>query len=205
MSKSTSVIWPAVIVVMIAGCATIDEPDRTEFLSDYSNLEEISENHLLYDSGNLGDYSKFIIEPIALLNRQAEEDQVFTYEQLEELREYYRVEITSAIVKDDGYQLTSLSGPGTAKIRVAITDVDNTIGALNVLIYTKVTGAGLGGAAIEGEIVDAQSGEQIMAVTRWGTGSRVLRAGLTETGDAKIVVDRWAEELRGRFDESHNR
>jgi len=81
--------------------------------------------------------------------------------------------------------------------------VDDTIGALNISIYTKITGAGLGGAAMEGEMVDSMTGEQIAAASRWGSGSRILRAGFTHTGDAKILMDRWAKDLRKSIDEAH--
>jgi hypothetical protein len=58
---------------------------------------------------------------------------------------------------------------------------------------------------MEGELVDSVTGEQIGAVIRWGSGSRILRAGFTHTGDAKIVIDRWAKSLRVRIDEAHGR
>jgi len=113
--------------------------------------------------------------------------------------------VRKALIEDDGYQVVEVPGPGTATIRIGITDVDDTIGALNVTIYTKITGAGLGGAAMEGEILDSVTGEQIGAVIRWGSGSRIFRAGFTHTGDAKIVIDRWAKNLRQTIDEAHGR
>ena len=56
---------------------------------------------------------------------------------------------------------------------------------------------------MEGEVVDSVTGEQIAAVIRWGSGSRLLRAGFTHTGDAKILMNRWAKDLRERIDEEH--
>jgi len=76
---------------------------------------------------------------------------------------------------------------------------------LNLTIYTKITGAGLGGAAMEGELVDSMTGEQLAAVSQWGSGSRILRAGFSHTGDAKILMDRWAKALRKMIDEAHGR
>jgi len=190
---------------MIGGCATVQDPGQSGFLSDYSRLEEVAENHLVYDSGNLGNYSKFIIEPIAMLYRQPEEKRVFDDEELEDLQAHFATKVHKALTEDDGYQVVEVPGSGTARIHIAITDVDDTIGALNITIYTKITGAGLGGAAMEGEVVDSVTGEQIAAVIRWGSGSRVLRAGFTHTGDAKIVIDRWAKNLRQRIDEAHGR
>ncbi len=163
---------------------------RRGFLSDYSKLEEIDANQLLYDSGNMGNYSKFIIEPIAMLYRQPEEKRIFDDEELEGLQAHFKTAIIEALTEDDGFQVVELAGPGTARIHLGITAVDDTIGALNISIYTKITGAGLGGAAFEGEVVDSITGEQIAAVSRWGSGSRYLRAGFTHTGDAKILMDR---------------
>jgi hypothetical protein len=96
-------------------------------------------------------------------------------------------------------------GPGVARFRIGLTDVEKTIGVLNVAIYTKVTGLGLGGASAEGELVDSVTGEQLAAMVRWGTGSRVLRAGLTHMGDAKIAIEKWTKDLRELLDEQHNK
>ena len=195
----------AILGALAAGCATVQDPGQAGFLSDYSNLEEIDANHLVYDSGNLGDYSKFIIEPVALVYRQAKEKQVFTDEELEDLQTHFATKVREALTEDDGYQVVEANAPGTARLRIGITDVDDTIGVLNLSIYTKITGAGLGGAAMEGEMVDSVTGVQIVAVIRWGSGSRIGRAGFTHTGDAKIVINRWVKDLRERIDEVHGR
>ncbi len=195
----------AILGALAAGCATVQDPGQAGFLSDYSNLEEVDANHLVYVSGNMGNYSKFIIEPIAMLYRQPEEKRVFDDEELEDLQAHFATKVRKALIEDDGYQVVEVPGAGTATLRIGITDVDDTIGVLNISIYTKITGAGLGGAAFEGEVVDSMTGEQIAAVSRWGSGSRVLRAGFTHTGDAKIVIDRWAKDLRERIDEAHGR
>ena len=203
MQVIKAICFGAIISTMAAGCATVQDPGQKGFLSDYSKLVEIKENHLVYDSGNFGNYSKFIIEPVAMLYSQPEEKRVFDDEELEDLQAYFATKVREALIKDDAYQVVEVPGPGTATLRIGITDVDDTIGALNISIYTKITGAGLGGAAMEGELVDSVTGEQIGAVIRWGSGSRILRAGYTHTGDAKIVIGRWAKDLRQRIDEAH--
>ncbi len=197
--------FAAILSTMVGGCATVQDPGQSGFISDYSRLEEIAENHLVYDSGNIGNYSKFIIEPVEMLYRQPEEKRVFDDEELEDLQAHFATKVRKALTEDEGYQVVEVPGTGTATLRIGITDVDETIGALNVAIYTKITGAGLGGAAMEGEVVDSVTGEQIAAVIRWGSGSRIMRAGFTHTGDAKIVMDRWAKGLRERIDQAHGR
>ena len=203
MQVIKAICFGAIISTIAAGCATVQDPGQKGFLSDYSQLEEIEENHLVYDSGNFGNYSKFIIEPVAMLYRQPEEKRVFDDEELDDLQAHFATKVRKALIEDDGYQVVEVPGAGTATLRIGITDVDDTIGVLNITIYTKITGAGLGGAAMEGEVVDSVTGEQIGVVIRWGSGSRILRAGFTHTGDAKIVIDRWAKDLRQRIDEAH--
>ncbi len=196
------IYFGAILGALAAGCATVQDPGQAGFLSDYSNLEEVNENHLVYVSGNAGNYSKFIIDPVAMLYRQPEEKRIFSDE---DLQVHFKTAVIEALTEDDGYPVVEVAGPGTARLRIGITDVDDTIGALNITIYTKITGAGLGGAAFEGELVDSMTGEQIAAVSRWGSGSRIFRAGFTHTGDAKILMDRWAKNLRERIDEAHGR
>ncbi len=204
MTKVIKVIFfGAILGALAAACATVQDPGQAGFLSDYSNLEEVNENHLVYLSGNAGNYSKFIVDPVAMRYGQPEEKRIFSDEELEDLQVHFKTAVIEALTEDDGYQVVEVAGPGTARLRIGITDVDDTIGALNITIYTKITGAGLGGAAMEGEVVDSMTGEQIAAVSRWGSGSRILRAGFTHTGDAKIVIDRWAKDLRERIDEAH--
>jgi len=195
----------AILSVLATSCATVQHPGHAGFLSDYSKLEEIDENRLYYDGGNAGNYSKFIIEPIAMVYSQPEEKRVFDDDELENLQTHFQEAVREALTEDNGYQVVESPGPGTARLHIGITDVDDTIGALNISIYTKITGAGLGGAAFEGEIVDSVTGVQIAAVIRWGSGSRILRAGFTHTGDAKILMDRWADHLRDRIDKAHGR
>jgi hypothetical protein len=190
--------------ILLCACATpVSEQDQSGFLSDYSKLERIDDSMLQFIDGTAGDYSSFIIEPIVMAFRQAPDEQVFTDEELDELAAYYEEAVVDALSEDDGYPIVVDSAPGVARIRIGITDVEETIGVLNISIYTKITGLGLGGASFEGEIVDSVTGKQLAAAVRWGTGSRILKAGITHMGDAKIAINRWAKDLRAQVDEAH--
>ena len=205
MTSRKSVFWGLAAILFTAGCAGVEQAEYTGFLSDYSNLEELEEGHLFYSAGKSGNYDKFIIDPVVLLFTPNEVDPHFTDEELLELQEYFKDEVTKEFTRDNGYEVVARPGPRTARIRMGLTDVKRTIGALNVTIYTKVTGAGIGGASAEGEMLDSMSGEQLAAAIRWGGGSRVLKAGFTEMGDAKIAIDRWAKDLRTLMDKAHGR
>ena len=135
--------------------------------------------------------------------RHPPDKQIFTDEELSELTAFYDQAVKEALSRDEGYPIVELPGPGV--VRIGITDVEETIGILNISIYTKITGLGLGGASFEGEIVDSVTGKQLAATVRWGTGSRILKAGITHMGDAKIAINRWAKDLRAQVDEAHGR
>ena len=193
--------------VLLCACASppVSEIDQSGFLSDYSKLEKIDDNMLRFVDESAGDYSSFIVEPIVITFRQAPDEQVFTDEELSEITEYYDEAVIEALSKDEGYPIVEYPGPGVARLRIGITNVEETIGLLNLSIYTKITGLGLGGASFDGELVDSITGKQLAAVVRWGTGSRILKAGITHMGDAKIAIDRWAKDLRAQIDEANAR
>lgn len=192
----------AIAALAACGCATTGQPESSGFLSDYSNLTQIGKDHLFYSAGKSAQYRKFIVEPVTVLFTP-DQNSAFDVNELEELRLYFEGKIKDALTRDDGYELVTEPGPGVARLRVGLVDVKRTIGALNILLVTKATGAGIGGASAEGEMLDAQTGEQLAAAVRWGGGSRVLIAGFTSMGDAKIAIRRWTRDVRSMLDEAH--
>ncbi len=205
MNNFKTAILATISLAFAAGCAGVEQAEYTGFLSDYSNLEEKEEGFLFYTAGKSANYDKFIIEPVTLLFTPDEVDPHFSDDELLELQDYFRNAVVKEFERDNGYEIVAIPGPRTARIRMGITDVKRTIGALNITIYTKVTGAGIGGASAEGEMVDSVTGEQLAAAVRWGGGSRLLKAGFTEMGDAKIAINKWAKDLRTLMDQAHGR
>jgi hypothetical protein len=205
ITKFISVLVASPSFLCACTAPAVSEIDQSGFLSDYSRLEIIDDNMLRFVDEAAGDLSSFIIDPVVITFRQPPDKQVFTDEELSELAEYYEEAVIEALSKDEGYPIVEQPGPGVVRIRIGITNVEETIGVLNISIYTKITGLGLGGASFEGEIIDSVTGKQLAAVVRWGTGSRILKAGITHTGDAKIAINRWAKDLRAQIDEANGR
>ncbi len=204
--------WLAfLLIVAVGACATVDEPKQTGFLSDYSKLERDTDGQWRYSGPKTGEYSMFYIEPVAILFEQ-EDDPEFSPDELEQLKTDLVVRMSQRLSEDDGYEVVFGPGPGVASMRMGITDVDGSIAALNLSVYTRVTGAGLGGIAAEGELVDSMTGEQLAAAIRWGSGSRIMGRGtqvlkgeISKLADAKGVFDRWAKDMRKRIDAAHAR
>lgn len=192
----------------LAGCAApVKEQPRAGFISDYSALEQESENAYAFASDSLGAYRRFLIEPLEILidRSDSEEEAMFSDEELESLQVFFDEQLRTALTRDDGYEVVEEPGDGVARVRHGLTALDASTGALNISIFTKITGAGLGGAAMEGEVVDSVSGQQLSAAVQWGNGSRVLAAGITRLGDAKGQIKRWAKDLRRRIDDAHGK
>ncbi len=79
-------LWLAFLVITAVGaCATVDEPERTGFLGDYSKLERETDNQWRYVGPKIGEYSKFYIEPVALLF-EPKEDPEFSPDELEQMK-----------------------------------------------------------------------------------------------------------------------
>ena len=212
MIKQLSSFTSLVLAFVLAGCTTpVEEPDRAGFISDYSKLVmeedealELTEDEAYsYVNPDLVNYRVFIIEDITMLYEAEPDEREFTDEELQELADFAKDVLAEALTEDGVFKVVDEPGPGVALARMAITSVDETIGALNVSTYSKITGLGLGGASIEGEILDSVTGEQLFATIRWGGGSRVGRAGYSKTGDARIILTRWAKELREKLEEMH--
>ena len=190
---------------VIAGCATpVKEQEQSGFLGDYSRLQKTDDDAYVYDSDKLGNYSTFVIDPVALLFTQDAEKPEYTEEEMDEITRHMNTELSNALT-DAGYTTVSNAAPGVGRVRIGITKIDASVGAANILIYTKITGVGLGGIATEAELVDSITGEQITAGIRWGSGSRVLRAGLTKQGDPKILINKWVKAFIKRLDKAHGK
>ena len=165
-----------------------------------------SERHPLPISRTkVASYSQYrIVGPEILFDPKAGQTDKFTDEEIEEWTQYFRDRLSKALTENEGFSIVEDAGEGVATIRLAVTALDASLGLLNIAVTTKITGAGLGGAAMEGEMVDSLTGEQLGAWIRWGSGSRVARAGFTRLGDAKLQIDRWTKDMRQRIDAVQN-
>ena len=201
MSKRMVACLMLLCAVMIIGGCGPKKVASTGFLSDYSRLEPHSSTSLRYvDRGALGTYSSFIVDPVAA-RIYGEAKGKISAEDLQDIISYMH----AAIVRElsDRYTIAYRPGPGVARIRVAITDLKKSNPVLNTIPQTKLAGVGLGGASMEAELSDSQTGRQIAAAVESQLGERLSMAGITTWGDAKQVMDNWAKRLKKRLDEAN--
>jgi hypothetical protein len=188
------------LAVTLGGCAK--KAQQVGFLSTYKNLEPVSDNTLRYIGPNVGEYSKFIVDPITVKCYDKETAEKVKPEDVKHLEEFLYTEI----IKDkpaDRYEIVSTPGPGVARMRIAVTNLEKSTPALNILPWTKLTGVGLGQASVEMEAVDSQTGKQLAAAIVSDTGSRFSLSGLSKWGDVEGVMKDWAKRIWMRVDEAH--
>jgi hypothetical protein len=204
--KTTSVVMMLAIGIMViqCGCGGVEQ-SRTGFLSDYSRLQVVSDESYRYvDERALNKYSGFIVDEVQVhfftgaSAIEAKSKGKITEQELKDLTNYFHSVIVKAI-SDSGRRVVYRAGPGVARIRVALTDIKET-GALNILPQASLLGAGIGGAAMEAEVVDSVTGKQIGAVVESRKGSRVPFSNLGDWGTAKGVMDHWANRFKERLE-----
>jgi hypothetical protein len=204
--SSTRSALRILIVLMVAftlgGCnGGKNGPRTTGFLSDYSKLENASDSSMRYHAPRetIARYRAFIVDPVEVRFTPTDKSKV-TPDDLEHIAAYFRGKVIDVLSED--YQIVSQPGPNVARFRIALTDVSDSTWWLNVHPGTRLTGAGAGGAGVEGELVDSQTGEQLAALVETQAGSRIGFDGLSKVGDAKAVIDDWAKRVHKRLEEA---
>ncbi len=188
---SSSVTLLSIILcgVLLAGCKS--KTAHSGFLGDYSGLRASSEHKgaLVYKHPNLtlADYDKFMIDPILVHFAPNAKGTAIDPAKVKKVADYAAEQLRESLSKR--YKVVSAPGPGVLRLRVALTDIKKTIPAMNILPQTKLSGVGVGGASMEAEGIDSQSGERVLAVVDSGKGSfMAIKAGLDPLGHAKEVI-----------------
>jgi hypothetical protein len=209
MKKTCVLIMTIGILMTMCGCDSTPKAARTGFLSDYSRLRPASGGSYRYiNSQSLGKYSSFIVDTVdvhfhsASKARELKRKGEMTRQDIDDLTNYMHASILKAI-NEAGYNTVYERGPGVARIRVAITDIEKTNVLLSAIPTARIaSGAGVGGASMEAEIVDSMTGEQIGAVVRGQSGSRVPLSGLSDWGGAEHAMNEWAKQLKNRLQQA---
>ena len=178
------------------------------FLRDYSKLKPSPDvdGALSYENPSRGlkHYDKFLIDRIIVHFAPNAKGTGVDPMKLVQITDYAHRELVIALSKR--YQVVSTPGPGVLRIRVAITSIKTTKPLFNIHPGMKVIGFGLGGASMEAEGVDSQTGERIIAVvdSRKGAHSPIPSVeALEKLGHVKEVIRYWVKRFRKRLDKAH--
>ncbi len=199
-----SIKWLCVVVAcVIAGAGCAGPPKSVGYLSDYSRLHRAGPDLRFVDEAKLAGYSQFIVEPVDIHYYKATKGKDTASTTTRKLANHMHSAVVSALA--GSYKVVSQPGPGVARVRLALTNIQHDTPALNAVPQTRMTGLGLGGASMEAEMVDSQTGEQIAAVAQTQKGDRLSLDGFSEWSSAKDVMDDWAKRFCDRIDAAHGK
>jgi len=195
--KKMTVIVVLCAVTLAAGCG--GGQIQTGFLSDYSKLQKDGSALRYLDQEALAKYNSYIIDRVEVHLYEGEKAKGdLTAEEIKDLTGYMHAKTVDAVRKA-GKQVVYKPAAGIARLRIALTDLDES-SAVSMLPQASLLGAGLGGAAAEAEIVDSMTGKQIGAVILKQQGSRIPFTNLGEWTAAKQVMDDWAKKLQEKLE-----
>lgn len=190
---------PSLLLLTLLGCRTTptEPPRKSGFLTDYARLEAGAPTTLRWlDEEALRGYTTFLFEPVQIYfhDEAREKGRDAGWKGLQDLRTYTQRAFQEALA--DGYTLVTQPGPGVARVRVALTDVDQTRPFLKLVTL----GRDAGGASLEAEILDSETGVQLAAIVEVQKGSPVTMERFGPYDDARDIIDEWARRFRERLD-----
>jgi len=198
---------------LVSGCMTTGggtEAARSGFLGDYSQLQPgapgQAQLRYLAPDAQIGAYDKIIIEPITVyasgtkgaLNSASRDD-------LQRMVDYLFATVQTRLASD--YALVKEAGPGTMRLRIAITEAQGAEIPLN--LRSAGLPVGLGGgplqkmnqnnpsvsrAGVEMELVDSQTGKRLLAAVDSRTGSK--EDSFSKLQGIQEAYDFWALRLQ---------
>jgi formylglycine-generating enzyme required for sulfatase activity len=210
----------ALFVTLAAGCSRTHQTrgvNRSGFLKDYSQLKKGrgKQAQLIYINPkvNFTGYDKIMIDPITLWHVKDSRMAKVPPKDLRRLAAYLNSAIRKQLALE--YVLVNQPGPGTLRLRVAITEakgskttldtLSNVLPPMVVISGAKrlVTGthAFVGRAAVEAELLDSVSGVRLLAAVDARAGRKVWRGKFGTWNDAKDAYDYWGERIRIRLHE----
>ena len=160
------------------------------FLTDYSRLEPISNTSFRYINPkyNLGDYAKFIIEPVEIYFDDKAKAAVMGWDELEKLKSYMRRTLIDTLEPRYNAVGTRIRH-GTAIVRIALTNVE------------RAKPFKMGSVSMEMELLDSVTDQQIAALIE-SRKKEVSFLGLDPWSGAKAVMDDWAQRFYNRLEEA---
>ena len=182
--------------LLLGGCSSAPPVTQTGFLSSYTDLTPAGENRMRYTSPSVTSYSTFIVDPVQVSSQKGK----LSPEQRAEVANHFRESLSRELTRR-GYTVTATPGPKTARFRIAITNVHESTWWKKVHPASSLAGAGRGGAAMEGEVIDSVTGEQLAAVVQSGVGSQFTVANFSTVSDINNVIDQWVTNACDRMDE----
>lgn len=209
------------LMLSINGCAVTKQAKSVEksgFISDYTKLKPGKDDRSLLHYENPAvswtNYDSVILDPIRVYAAPKSGMGNVPQRELQSIVNYFDASVRASLSND--YKLVTQPGPGTMRIRIALTDADASAKVSDTLsnvlppglaisaLKQAITGKalGVGQAGVEVEIVDSDSGDQLAAAVDERVGGKTFKGKFDKWDDVKKSIDYWSEKLRTRLTES---
>lgn len=214
--SSVAVLLAAMMVTSCTSTSRMRSTKATGFLGDYSTLHkgDGNEAQMVYIKPGVAwrSYNKIIIDPITAYAIPGNPLAKLPREQLNGLVGYMYSSLREQLGKD--YQIVETAGPGTLRLRVALTEAGANapvrgvissvmpVGMAVSLLKTAITGSGTatGSARVEMEMLDSQTRERLAAAVDAQSGNkRDFFGNFNKWDDAQDAFDNWSAQLHKRL------
>jgi len=196
-------VFCCISLLICIGCSSVKTAPMTGFLTQYNVLTKDERYKDLYVYKKPGfdsnSYSNFVIDPVVVFFHPEARGSAINPERLKELTDFFQGEIIEQF--EIGFKKSDGPQAKTFRIKVAVTDIIPNKPYLNLHWSTTLAGFGIGGAALEAEIVDSQTGERLLAIVDTRKGKRrKYTKGWTKFGHTKDIFTQWAKLLKDMVD-----
>ncbi|MBK7405061.1 MAG: DUF3313 domain-containing protein [Phycisphaerales bacterium] len=176
-------------ILFLPACAHSPAPTHSGFLSSYADLESVNPSRSRFISPALDDYHAVLVDPVEV---QVEGD-ILTPDERTQAAAYFDA-ACRRIVTEAGIDLADEPAPGVARVRLALTDIAKSTWWAKIHPGARFAGAGTGGAAMEGEVVDSLTGVQLAAAVQADAGNQFNLTAFSTLDDVKGAIDKWAKD-----------
>ncbi len=184
------------ILFLVSGCA-VKAPEPSADLGARVPLKQCANDPSTQwwarDGFAWSRYSKVMLEHVAFSWGDAND---ISQQEMDDISAHTHRALEESLSPD--FSLVQERGPGVLGVRLRITEVVTSRPFLNVITTAAVfVPLDMGGASIEAELYDGESGEMVAAMTakKMGTPLQVIGS-LSRFGHAKSALDTWAKELK---------
>ena len=218
--KTKRVRWAGWLLLLLAtSCATthaVRHVKTSGFLGDYSQLQPGGDGEpaLIYRQAAAGPgYAKLLIDPVVAYAGPGSRLHKLSPEDRQALLDYFHAALREQLGQD--FALAETAGPGTLRLRVALTDARGSKILLDTLSTVVPVGLAIsalqrvalgqtatsGRATIEAEVLDSQTGERRVALVDGRAGRKVTGRfdKWKKWQDVRDACDYWSGSLRAEL------
>lgn len=181
----TAVLTSLLLLAACQTAGTAAAPELSRFLSDHEQLQpgRADQAQLIYinPEANFAPYQRVLIEPVVLWEPDGEKLSDVPRPELEQLSRSLQESMRRELAQE--FDIVEEPEPGTLRLRLALVDVERS--------STSSDAVFMGTVSIEVEVLDASSGERLVAAAD-------LR-GNREPVDVGKAFDTWAARARARL------